>query len=388
VLLEFRRHLFPRQRDNQQRDRGVSMTPTFRPLDGITVVDISHVIAGPFATFHLAQLGADVLKIENVNGGDVMRRGARGAKAFAALNAGKRKMRMDISSATDRDRIIELTRTADVFVDNLRPGVLEARGLGWSAMKAVNPRLIYCSISGFGRDGEGTGRPAYDHVVQAATGMTLICGEEGDPPVKISFPLIDAASGMIAAMAVLAALRERDRVGHGMLIDVSMAGAALQLMYPLTCDALTEGLVPKRAGNQAPSGSPAADVFATADGGHLAIAGNTPRQFLALLDVLGIAALARDPALFDTPPDADAPAGFLNSKNPAAIKSALRARIAEFDAGDLEARLIAAKVPAARVRALPEFAREADRSGAIAAVDLEDEGTRVRSPGLGFRVRK
>ena len=148
------------------------MPHAFSPLDGITVIDVSHVIAGPFATWQLAQLGADVLKVESA-AGDVMR--SRGHKAFTALNGGKRKMRADINDEGDRRRLGELAAKADVFVDNLRPGVLESRGLGATALMAANPRLIYCAISGFGQASQG--RPAYDHVVQAATGMTLATGK-------------------------------------------------------------------------------------------------------------------------------------------------------------------------------------------------------------------
>lgn len=358
------------------------MPPKFRPLEGVRVVDVSHVIAGPFATFHLAQLGADVLKIESP-AGDVMRRGARGIEAFVALNAGKRKLALDLATPEGMARIMAEIRGADVFVDNLRPGSAARLGLGWEALKAANPRLVYCSISGFGRD---TARPAYDHVVQAATGMTLASGSEDDPPQKIGFPLIDAGAGIIAAMAILAGLRERDRVGHGMLLDVSMAGAALQLMYPLTCEALTNGTRPVRQGSQAFSGSPAADLFATRDGGQIALAANTPVQFLALLDVLDLAALARDPALFEAPLTASAPAAFLKARDPAAVKVRLAERVAAFDGADLEARLTAAKVPAAVVMPLDVFAREAALSGLLAATVLEEEGVRVVSPGLGFKV--
>jgi crotonobetainyl-CoA:carnitine CoA-transferase CaiB-like acyl-CoA transferase len=360
------------------------MLREFLPLKGIKVVDISHVIAGPFATFQLAQMGADVLKIEHIDGGDVMRRSAKGLKAFAALNAGKRKLRLDITAPADRERIVALAREADVFVDNLRPGVLEGKGLGYEALKAVNPRIVYCSISGFGRGSQG--RPAYDHVVQGATGMTLATGNAGDPPTKIGFPLIDIGAGMMAALAIVSGLRERDRTGKGMLLDVSLAGAALQLMYPMTCEALTDGTDPVRAGNQAFSGSPAADLFATRDGSWIAIAANTPRQFASLLAALDLGHLARDPALFDPPLDPDAPAGFLRAKDANALKAALRACIANLDAADMESRLAAAKVPAARVRTLADFARAADRAGALAAVTLEDEGATVRSPGLGFKV--
>ncbi len=354
----------------------------FRPLEGLRVVDVSHVIAGPFATFHLAQMGADVLKIESP-AGDVMRRGARGLEAFAALNAGKRKLTVDLKSPEGLARVKAEAAGADVFVDNLRPGAIDRLGLGWEVLKVLNPRLVYCSISGFGRD---AGRSAYDHVVQAATGMTLASGAEDDPPMKIGFPLIDAGAGIIAALAIVSALRERDRRGVGMLVDVSMAGAALQLMYPLTCEALTNGTRPVRQGSQAFSGSPAADLFPTRDGGQIAFAANTPRQFIALLDVLGLGALASDAALFDTPLSAEAPAAFLKAKDAKAVKARLAARTQELDGADLERRMAEAKVPAAMVRPLDVFAREAAASGQITTTVLEDEGARVVSPGLGFKV--
>lgn len=358
------------------------MTHAFRPLEGIRVVDVSHVIAGPFATFHLAQLGADVLKIESP-AGDVMRRGARGAQAFVALNAGKRMVRLDLAAPEGLARVKAELESADVFVDNLRPGAIERLGLGWEAAKAINPRLVYCSISGFGRDAR---RSAYDHVVQAATGMTLTSGAEGDPPQKIGFPLIDAGAGIIAALAIIAGLRERDRRGEGLLIDVSMAGAALQLMYPLACEALTDGTRPVRQGNQAFSGSPAADLFPTRDGGQIAFAANTPKQFLALLGVLGVEDVARDPALFEAPLTAAAPAAFLRARDPSAVKARLAAATRGWDGAELERRLAEARVPAAVVRPLDVFAREAAASGALATSVLEEEGVRVVSPGLGFRV--
>jgi crotonobetainyl-CoA:carnitine CoA-transferase CaiB-like acyl-CoA transferase len=207
----------------------------------------------------------------------------------------RKKIRLDITAAEDRAQIVALARGADVFVDNLRPGILEARGLGYKALKAVNSRLIYCSISGFGRTSGSPGRPAYDHVVQAATGMTMATGNEGDAPTKIGFPLIDIAAGILGALAIVSALRERDRTGQGLLLDVSLASAALQLMYPMTCEALTDGIVPARTGRQAFSGSPAADLFATRNGGWIAIAANTPRQFAKLLQVLDLADMRRDP---------------------------------------------------------------------------------------------
>ena len=195
-----------------------ALQPPPQALRGVRVLDFSHVIAGPFATFHLAQLGAEVTKVEKPGGGDVMRRTAAGARAFTALNAGKRMRAIDIASAAGRAEVLALAREADVIVDNYRPGVLRRHGLGYDDIHAVNPRIIYCAISGYGySDPARTSHGAYDHVIQALTGMTMLAGTEGDPPVKTGFPVVDAATGIIGALAIVVALRERDRTGEGSL---------------------------------------------------------------------------------------------------------------------------------------------------------------------------
>ncbi|MFV0297061.1 MAG: CoA transferase, partial [Hyphomicrobiaceae bacterium] len=329
-----------------------------------------------------ARRGADRRQLEPP-GGAGLRRGVRGPEAVLAVPAGQAILPLDRASPEGHARIIAAIKGADVFVDNLRPGSAAKLGLGWEDLKAVNPRLVYCSISGFGRD---VSRPAYDHVVQAASGMTLCSGAAEDPPSKIGFPLIDAGAGILAALAIVSALRERDRRGEGMLLDVSMASAALQLMYPLTCDALTNGTRPPRQGNQAFSGSPAADIFPTRDGGQIALGANTPAQFLRLLDVLQIAEIGQDPALFDPPLSKSSETAFLRTLDPKTVKVRLAAAVARFDADTLEAELTAARVPAAVVRALDEFARDAQAAGEIETTVLEDNGVRVVSPGLGFRV--
>ncbi|MCO4861585.1 CoA transferase [Cupriavidus sp. WGlv3] len=358
----------------------------FAPLAGIRVLDFSHVIAGPFATFLLSQLGAEVTKVENAGGGDVMRRAGKGHAAFVALNAGKSSLALDLADEGGRAHALELASRCDVFVDNLRPGVLEHFGLGYEAVRLRNPRVVYCSISGFGRGAaQWHGRPAYDHVVQAATGMAWMGGTEGDPPMKTGFPVIDAATGMLAAFAIVAGVRERERTGHGMLLDVSMATAGLQLMYPMACDAMTTGGVPVRQGNQGYSGSPSADFFRTRDG-WLAIGANTPKQLLALLDALGLGELANDPALFDTPLDAAALPAFVRALDPAALKRAIAGAVAAGAAADLEPRLAALGVPAARLRNIAEFAAESMANGSLQPVTLREGQTEVMSPGLGFRV--
>ena len=357
----------------------------FKPLAGIRVLDFTHVIAGPLATFHLAQLGADVVKVENRNGGDVMRRG-NGRMGFVALNAGKRCIELDLSDAADREQALELAREADVLVDSLRPGVLDRFGLGDGPLRACNPRLVYCSIRGWGHTGAWRERPAYDHVVQAATGMTLMAGRDDEPPVKTGFPVIDAGTGIVAAMAILAALRERDVSGVGRFLDVSMTGAALQLMYPFACQALTARVAPPRVGNQGYSGSPAADLFATQDG-WVALGANTPRQLAAVLGVLGRADVARDPRYFDPPLDADAPAAFLRASDPAALRAALASAIREWRATDLEQACADAGVACAKVRTIVEFVDDAMDRDALDSVMLTDGDCSVLSPGLGYRVR-
>lgn len=356
----------------------------FQPLAGVRVLDFSHVIAGPLATFYLARMGAHVTKVESRDGGDVMRRG-RGMASFVALNAGKHRLELDLRDAADRERAVALAREADVVVDSLRPGVLDRHGLGAEALRAANPRLVYCAISGFGRRGPWAPRPAYDHVIQAATGMAMLAGRDGDGPIKTGFPVVDAASGMLAALAIVATLRERDATGCGRFIDVAMTAAAMQLMYPMACAALTDGHSPDRVGNQGYSGSPAADMFATSDG-WIALGANTPAQFIALLRVLDRPALASDPACFERPLSADEPAEFLRAKDPARLRAALVEAIAGWSAGSLEAACAAANVPAARVRTIAEFAAEARANDGLDTVELADGDVRVSSPGLGFRV--
>ncbi|WP_234983551.1 CoA transferase [Pseudacidovorax sp. RU35E] len=357
----------------------------FAPLAGVRILDFSHVIAGPFATFLLARLGAQVTKVESLDG-DVMRRAGQGGDKFLALNAGKQHIRLDLRSEDGRRQAEALALASDVVVDNLRPGVLEGFGLGYAALQAQHPGLLYCTISGYGRGAEEwRNRPAYDHVIQAASGMAWMAGAEGDPPVKTGFPVVDSATGLLAALAILSALRERERSGRGALVDVSMAGAALQLMYPLACDALTTGSVPPRVGNQGYSGSPAANFFQAEDG-WLAIGANTPRQLLAVLRVLGLGHLASDPAVFAQPLDAAGPVSFVRALDPAALKTALAGVIASRGAAELEAAISAAGAPAARLRTIAEFSREAADNGCIGTVGLTEGETMVRSTGLGFQV--
>jgi crotonobetainyl-CoA:carnitine CoA-transferase CaiB-like acyl-CoA transferase len=352
-------------------------------LRGIRVLDFSHVIAGPFATLHLAQLGAEVTKVEKPGGGDVMRRTAAGARAFTAFNGGKQMRAIDISTDCGRAEVLALARDADVMVDNYRPGVLRRHGLGYEDIRAVNPRIIYCAISGYGYgDPVRASWGAYDHVIQAFTGMTMLAGSEGDPPVKTGFPVVDAATGIIGALAIVVALRERERTGEGSFLDVNMWASALQLMYPFACETLASDNEIPRIGNKGFSGSPAADTFACRDG-WLAIGANTPAHIERLMAVLGIPSAQFTPLL--EPVLRDAPS-FARARDPQAFRALLAGSLQSQSAGEMEARLNACGVPAARVRTLRQFAQEAVDTGLLHTVELGEGAERTPTPGMGWRT--
>jgi crotonobetainyl-CoA:carnitine CoA-transferase CaiB-like acyl-CoA transferase len=338
-------------------------------LAGVRVIDLSHVIAGPAASLYLAALGADVLKVENPRSPDVFRfvdAGAGGevGTAFASLNAGKQSLAIDLKNPRLRQVLLDLARDADVFVENFRPGTAERLGVHYEAVRSVNPRIVYLSISGYGRTGPWSEFGAYDQVVQALTGMMLVNGEEGAPPIKVGFPVVDIATGLLGALAVVAALHGRRASDAGAHLDVSLVRSALQLMRPLVARTLATGSDPARTGNRGFSGSPGAATMRCADG-WLAVAANTMTQFRSLCAAIGLPTLADDPRLVTQN-------GQGRATNVVAVDhDRLSRRIQEAfqrcDARELEARLNAAGVPAARVRSPAEFLREVEAGGHFAS---------------------
>jgi crotonobetainyl-CoA:carnitine CoA-transferase CaiB-like acyl-CoA transferase len=270
-----------------------------------------------------------------------------------------------------------------VLVDNFRPGALERAGLGWHAVRALNPKLIYCSISGYGtHHAPWKARGAYDHVIQAATGMAMMAGEPGGPPLKVGFPVVDVMTGVLGAFAVTAAVQERARTGQGRHLDISMWAASLQLMYGFSVDALAGGGAPPRVGNKGFSGSPAAEYFEAApeaDGRprHIAIGANTAQQIAKLYAVLGWPAAQATQDLEQGP-------GFARAKNPEAFRARLAAQLRTQTAQTWEDRLNAVGVPAARLRDIAEFTQEAVACGALLPRPLYLDGSTVDSPGLGW----
>jgi crotonobetainyl-CoA:carnitine CoA-transferase CaiB-like acyl-CoA transferase len=229
-----------------------------RPFEGIRVIDATHVLAGPFATYQLAVLGADVIKVEHPDDPDQ----SRGVGTDKALNrrdmgtayltqaSNKRSITLDLKTEADRDVLKQLVATADIFVENYRPGAFEVLGLGYEALAAINPRLIYASFSAFGQEGPRGGQTAYDHVIQATSGIMAMTGTREVSPLKVGSQVVDYATGMTGAFALSAALFQRERTGRGQRIDMAMLDVAMILMSAMLTGYLRNGTHPKPHGNR------------------------------------------------------------------------------------------------------------------------------------------
>src|SRR6187399_3680444 len=233
---------------------------SMRPFEGIRVIDVTHVLAGPFAAYQLAILGADVIKVEHPDDPD-QSRGAGTDKelnrrnmgtAFLTQASNKRSITLDLKQAGDREVLKKLVATADVFVENYRPGAFDALGLGYDSLAAINPRLIYASFSAFGQQGPRGVQTAYDHVIQATSGIMAMTGTPEVNPVKFGSPAVDYATGMTGAFALSAALFQRQRTGKGQRIDMAMLDVALILMSTHLTGYLRNGVHPKPNGNRHP----------------------------------------------------------------------------------------------------------------------------------------
>jgi crotonobetainyl-CoA:carnitine CoA-transferase CaiB-like acyl-CoA transferase len=272
-------------------------TPTPGALGDLAILDFSRVLAGPFATMMLADLGATVTKVERPGSGDETRSwgppyDSRGeATYFQAVNRNKRSVALDLSDETDRRRALELARDSDVVVENFRPGVMERLGLGYEQLSAQDDSIVYCSITGFGA-GAGAELPGYDLLVQALGGLMSITGSPDSEPQKVGVALVDVLAGLFASVGILAALRHRDATGEGQRVEVDLLSALLAGLVNQGSAYTIAGVVPGRLGNAHPSISPY-ELYPTA-GGDLVLAVGNDRQFAALCEVLGRPALAQD----------------------------------------------------------------------------------------------
>ncbi|MEL6372518.1 MAG: CaiB/BaiF CoA-transferase family protein [Pseudomonadota bacterium] len=325
-------------------------TPARAPLAGLRVLDLTNVLAGPFCCHQLAHFGAHVIKVEVPGRGDLARQlGADPAlnaglmgTSFLAQNAGKRSLTLDLKAPAGREVFAKLIARSAVVVENFRPGVMERLGLGYEHLRTLQPDLIYCAISGFGQDGPWRDQPAYDQIVQGASGVMSITGDADTAPYRVGYPVCDTIGGLTAAMAIMGALHGREGRG-GTLIDVSMLEATLATMGWVVSNFLNAGVEPQAQGNEnftaAPSGT-----FRTGDG-LLNIAANKQEQFEALCRLIGRADLIDDERFADRDD---------RKTNRHALRSEIEAALVNDDAAAWVAKLTASGVPAGVVASVPE----------------------------------
>jgi crotonobetainyl-CoA:carnitine CoA-transferase CaiB-like acyl-CoA transferase len=349
---------------------------SFEPLRGIRVVDVTASLAGPSCTQLLAALGADVVKIEPHEGDHARAWGppfvAGDGALFFAANAGKRSLVLDLED--DLDVVLGLVDEADVFVQSLRPGLAEKRGLGADALRARNPRLVYCTIGAYGDAGPLADRPGYDPLMQAASGLMSVTGEPDGPPVRAGVSLIDFATGQWAAIGILAALLERVQTGVGRTIDTSLYETSLALLSTQMTSFAATGVAPGRHGSAFPLIAPY-EVFSTSDGSLMVVAGSDG-LYERLRGVLDLP----DDERFRTNPD--------RVRNREALAALLSEKLGTRTSDEWESELAAAGVPASPVRDVGEAFAHA-QTQALGILQQLGEGTTVSPPLTvdGERVR-
>jgi len=365
------------------------------PLSDVTVLDLTRVLAGPYCTMVLADLGARVIKVERPGDGDDARTIGPFVKAksayFMSLNRGKESISLDLRDPADREIFEKLLPRADVLVENYRAGVMEKLGYGWETLHARHPRLIYAAASGFGHTGPYAGRPAYDLVAQGMGGLMSLTGQPGSEPTRVGTSIGDIAAGLFTAVGVNAALYHRELTGEGTKIDVAMLDCQVALLENAIARYVATGQVPGPLGSRHPSITPF-EAFACADG-HLIIAAGNDGLFRKLCDVLARPELADDPRFCSNQ---------ARTSNADALKIAIDGALSERTRADWLAALEAAGVPcgpindvaevmadpqvAARnmvIRVLDEVAGEISMPGnPIKLSGFEDPATREPAPGL------
>ena len=336
-----------------------------RPFEGVKILDFTQVLAGPYASYQLALLGADVIKVERREGEDMRRTplsrewADRGlAPGWQAINGNKRSLTLDLQKAEAITIVKQLAAQADVVMENFRPGVMDKLGIGYAALSAINPRLIYCAISGFGQTGPERSGAGYDGKIQAMSGIMAITGHEETGPTRAGFAVCDVLSGATAAFGVSSALFQRTHTGKGQMVDVSMLEATLAFLSGQVADYAVAGHRQQLSGNQAVSRRPTANLFKAGEG-YLLLAVNSEKQYRALMTALGRADALEDPRFADW---------FARQENEPALRAIIEQALAQKDAARM------GEDPRCRRRALRQHleGRGGDRSPA-------DSGARAPS---------
>ena len=271
------------------------------PLEGLKVIELARILAGPWIGQTLADLGADVIKVESPEGDDTRQwgppyieiDGEKSAAYFHACNRGKRSVIADFSKVEDRDFVLALIRDADVVIENFKVGGLKKFGLDFESLSAINPRLVYCSVTGFGQTGPYAQRAGYDFMIQGMSGFMDLTGEPGGSPQKIGVALADIITGLYGTIAIQAALTQRAVTGRGQHVDMALFDAMSGVLANQAMNFLASGIAPTRLGNAHPNIVPY-QTFPVADG-HLIIACGNDRQFAAICDILELGGIAADP---------------------------------------------------------------------------------------------
>ena len=317
-----------------------------RPFEGVKILDFTQVLAGPYASFQLALMGADVVKVERREGEDARRTplsrewAERGmSSGWMAINGNKRSLTLDLQKPAAKQIIRRLARDADVVMENFRPGVMDRLGLGYADLAKINPKLIYAAVSGFGHTGPDSPEAGYDGKIQAMSGIMSITGHAETGPVRAGFAVCDTLTGMTMAFGVASALFQRTHTGIGQFVDISMLDATLAFLAGPIADWTVAGHKQMQSGNQAVSRKPTANLFRAGDG-WLLLAVNNDRQYDALMKALGLEHAFSDPRFADW---------FLRNENADALRALIEEKLAADTPRNWEDRLNAAGAPSASI---------------------------------------
>ena len=354
-----------------------------RPFSDIRILDFTQVLAGPYGSYQLALLGADVIKVERREGEDMRRTplsrewAERGmAPSWLAINGNKRSLTLDLQKPAAKEIVRRLAAKADVVMENFRAGVMDRLELGYQALSEVNPMLIYCAISGFGQTGPSSNEAGYDGKIQALSGIMSITGHAEMGPTRAGFAVCDVLSGMTAAFAVSSALFQRVHTGKGQFIDVSMLEASLAFLSTQLADFTVAGHRQEQFGNQAISRKVTANLFRAKDS-YLLLAVNDEKQFRALMRELGRPDVLEDARFGDW---------FLRKENEAALRAIIEAALAAEDAKTWETRLNAAGAPSASIWRIEEIIDHPQIVARGAMQTAETEYGPLRLMGSGFQM--
>lgn len=356
----------------------------FQPLKGYRVVDLTQVLAGPYSTYQLGLLGAEIIKIENVETGDWTRPDPANPAldgmgvGYLTQGANKQSVAVDLKTPEGIQIVNQLIETAHVFVENFRPGTAARLGFSYDDVKAINERIVYCSISAYGQDGPISKRAAYDHVVQGMCGVMTTTGTPETIPNKVGAPYVDYATGLNAAFAILAAIMQANLDGKSHRVDIAMLDSAMLLMSSLVCDTATFGTEHGAYGNEAWSKSPSSGAFETTSG-LLMIAANNDRQFKNMCAALGREDILSDERWAE-------PAN--RRQNRDSLREAIEQTIAQNTAEHWEQQFEDHGVPAAKVRDVREAVTspQLQARGLTQMTDVPGIDTPVALPTVGFKA--